>query len=291
MGMMQLYWVFLLSQLLLTVLGSKDNRVNDGVTEMPVKRTMYKAVRANVWDMQVPVKNESGKNGLPRDDANKFEEVIQIDTGLNKTDLPDNFQHQDHWDVQHTIYNFDTHCQKDVRTMDSYCTKLLVKLRHRMKIELELPDLRTRQMKSKVLCVSTSPITIDWYDPTQDLCCKGIHRKVTGKEMCCGAKTFRGVDNRAIYDKNQQLCCDGALYNKTKPYQLCCGRYVYDSRYTTACCNGILYDRRRKFCCKDKTLHHNIGRHNRNGKCCGAEKFDDRCYSCINDAEIGRAHV
>ena len=44
---------------------------------------MYKAVSANMWDMHVPVKNESGKNGLPRDDANKFKEGKIIILSLN----------------------------------------------------------------------------------------------------------------------------------------------------------------------------------------------------------------
>ena len=134
--------------------------------------------------------------------------------------------------------------------------------------------------------MSTHPITIDWYDPTQEVCCNGVHRKISGQEMCCGTNSFKGANNQSIYDGTQYLCCDGILYNKTTPSLECCGNDVYVNTSITACCNNVLYDPRRKYCCAGKTLHHNIGRQNKNGGCCGENMLVKRLIYICNDIYI-----
>ena len=92
--------------------------------------------------------------------------------------------------------------------------------------------------------------------------------------MCCGNYIYSALssDVGEIFNETQNLCCNGVLYNRTSASMKCCGKYVYDITTGTECCGDQLFNPKRKFCCANLTLHHNIGRNNSHGGCCGTEK-------------------
>lgn len=185
-------------------------------------------------------------------------------------------------DVKHLLKKFERHCQNINKYMDRQCANRLQKIAHYMMTEMDIDYGQSRMSSSKMLCVKREPISMQWYDPSKQLCCNGLHGKSTGDEMCCGNNIYNPLssDVGEIYNETQNLCCNGVLYNRTSASMKCCGKYVYDITTSTECCGDQLFNPKRKFCCANLTLHHNIGRNNSHGGCCGTEKYDDRCYSC-----------
>ena len=127
-----------------------------------------------------------------------------------------------------------------------------------------------------VLCWTITPFHINWYDPREQLCCNGLHKRITGNETCCGNTVYNYTDGVEccrfdMYNTSTKICCDGVLYDHSTNTSDCCGQFMYDTSTTAGCCRKKLYDSQRQFCCTDK-IYNKIGRQNNHGDCCGTEK-------------------
>ncbi|KAH3746378.1 hypothetical protein DPMN_180785 [Dreissena polymorpha] len=85
----------------------------------------------------------------------------------------------------------------------------------------------------------------EWYNPDNQLCCKGLYPRVqNGFEMkCC---------NGTVYPGHSHQCCNGNVYNQSKTH-FCCGDVMHDNKnQNLVCCGGKVYFHGKGICCADK---------------------------------------
>lgn len=80
----------------------------------------------------------------------------------------------------------------------------------------------------------------EWIDARQFICCNGKFSKYNEnhqRRSCCR----KSETEQKIYIKEEQYCCGGFLYNKTK-----------QSEPIPKCCGSVLLTKANEFCCRDE---------------------------------------
>ena len=115
------------------------------------------------------------------------------------------------------------------------------------------------------------------YRPGSHLCCpdKTVRYRIHGRyTACCGFDVYRftthGCCGEKVYDRDQEVCCDGQLRSRDfGPDTKCCGNATYNFR-TQICCDGVILDKP----------------YDRYTLCCQAAVFDYKASVCCKDGSV-----
>lgn len=188
--------------------------------------------------------------------------------------------------VTKLLEEYNVNCGDESVQNVTYCESILVLLEEEMRSPKDDRHRKARHLlEPSFLCWNIVPFRIKWYNPMTQICCNGIHDRISGDEICCGNEVVNetgtlGCCGMEAYNTVTSLCCGDRIYNKSNASIQCCGSTTYDSSTGLSCCNNHVYDSARQFCCNNNVLYDNIGRRDNHGSCCGSDRYDSRCYSC-----------